>query len=217
MDGPFVQGGNESRKCKTHSRRCQGHHCRSSGNGLHQLTAIPGGGKGPSGVGGADEDKAEEKERREDDLVCRTSCIELSSVQITSLKESVRNALRGKVQTLLLVGFQDHWASSGSDNDPLQLHPQKSPNCRCRNPCVEFPVSSLSSSSILSMYSAISFVMDDSWPDLRRSSSPSPLVQAKIRRFTVREVVQIPSWASSLTIAAGVLPCCHIRMILSWA
>ena len=66
MDGPFEQGGNESCKCKTHSRRCRGHHCRSSGNGPHQLTAIQGGGKGPSGVVGADEDEAEEKERRED-------------------------------------------------------------------------------------------------------------------------------------------------------
>ena len=55
VDEPLVQVGDESHQCKTHSRQCP-----------HQLTAIPGGGKGPSGVVGADEDEAEQKEHRED-------------------------------------------------------------------------------------------------------------------------------------------------------
>ena len=59
-------GRDELRECRTHSRRCQGHHCQSCCNGPHQLMAIPGGGKGPSGVVSAAEDKAVEKERRED-------------------------------------------------------------------------------------------------------------------------------------------------------
>ena len=57
VDELLVQVGDESHQCKTHSRQCP-----------HQLTAIPGGGKGPSGVVGAneDEDEAEQKEHRED-------------------------------------------------------------------------------------------------------------------------------------------------------
>ena len=72
-------------------------------------------------------------------------------------------------------------------------------------------------SSILSMYSAMFFVITEGRPDLRWSTNPAPLVQQKIRRVTARLVVTMSSSASFLTICAGVLPCCHSRTICSRA
>ena len=59
------------------------------------------------------------------------------------------------------------------------------------------------------MNCAVFFVTIEDRLDLLWSANPASFVQLKIRCVTVRLVVTMSSFASSLTICADALPCCH--------